>query len=591
MQKTESIDSMKMTDSAKIVRSTKTAKSVKTTRSTKSKFLAIGFLILLFLYAIIWIVLQLNLFMPLKEERNAYAKTYADRITQSIDSEKQIYEKMAQNLCYSTVFAEELTGKNLTPIAKWERIKSIQTMFQNNMAIMYPIQNITVYVQGSELWSDGRYVITDEFDEDYLNTGFLWTREITNADSSGFQVLCLYKKVLGLGKEVQAYIRIEVDGQKAFGSYMQSDQDTDMRAYLTDEDGKILATSQADHADEYLQDQEGIILPKDQLGKFTTKNGEVLIVQDVGSDWYTAVFLSAEYTDGKMKTTYMLIGGIMVAIAVITGVMMGSFLERIFVRINELSNRMSRIWDEKDLIEIRGECDEVQRLEKQYNKMIHRLDSTVEEMAKVRTQKQQFEIQALESQINPHFLYNTLGMMRWEALDAESDSLVSMIDNLAVFYRLSQNGGKGIISLKDELTLIDAYLTLQQERYGHCVEVEKTIDEKLLGWKIPKMILQPLVENVWLHGDITLPGHQHMWIEVSFTQDEKLCICVRDNGSGMDEARLQQVEQGRIEEGHGIGISYIKNILQYYYKDQYQYEIESKKGEGTCVTIFIPESL
>lgn len=182
----------------------------------------------------------MNLFMPLKEERNAYAKTYADRITQSIDSQKQIYEKMAQNLCYSTVFAEKLTGKNLTPIEKWERIKSIQTTFQNNMAIMYPIQNITVYVQESELWSDGRYVITDVFDENYLDTGFLWTQEITNADSSGLQVLCLYKKVLGLGKDVQAYIRIEVDGQKAFGSYMQSDQDTDMRAYLTDEDGKIL---------------------------------------------------------------------------------------------------------------------------------------------------------------------------------------------------------------------------------------------------------------------------------------------------------------------------------------------------------------
>ena len=591
------IRSMKTTESAKTINSAKTANAKKTKRSskaahsTKSKFLGIGFLLLLFLYIIIWIILQLNLFQPLREERNAHAKTYADRINQSIESQKQIYEKMAQNLCYSTVFAENLTGKNLTPIEKWERIKSIQTTFQNNMAIMYSIQNITVYVQGSELWSDGKYVITDKFDENYLDTGFLWTQEITNADSSGLQVLCLYKKVLGMGKNVQAYIRIEVDGQKAFGSYMQSDQDTDMRAYLTDEDGKILAASQADHTDEYLQDQEGMILPKDQLGKLTTKNGEVLIVQDAGSGWYTAVFLSAEYTEGKMKTTYMLIGGIMLAIAVITGVMMGGFLERIFARINELSNRMSRIWDEKDLIEIRGECDEVQRLEKQYNKMIQRLDSTVEEMAKVRTQKQQFEIQALESQINPHFLYNTLGMMRWEALDAESDSLVSMIDNLAVFYRLSQNGGKGIISLKDELTLIDAYLTLQQERYGHCVEVEKTIDEKLLDWKIPKMILQPLVENVWLHGDITLPGHQHMWIEVSSVQDGKLCICVRDNGSGMDEARLRQVEQGQIEEGHGIGISYIKNILQYYYKDQYQYEIESKKGEGTCVTIFIPKSL
>lgn len=560
-------------------------------RSTKSKFLGIGFSVLLLLYAVIWIILRLNLFMPLSQERNAYAKTYADRISQSIIGQKQIYEKMAQNICYSTVFAQKLIGKNLTPIEKWERVKSIQTTFQNNMAIMYPIQNITVYIQGSELWNDGKYVITDEFDEYYLNPVFLWTQEITRNDSSNQQVLCLYKKVLGLGKEVQAYIRIEIDGQKAFASYMQPDQEIDMRAYLTEENGKILAFSKSYCADDYLQDQEGVILPKDRLGEPTTKNREVLIVQDVGSGWYTAVFLPSKYTEGKMKTTYMLIGGSMLAIAVITGMMMGEFLERIFARINELSNRMSHIWDEKDLIEIRGECDEVQRLEKQYNKMIQRLDSTVEEMTKVRTQKQQFEIQALESQINPHFLYNTLGMMRWEALDAQSENLVSMIDNLAIFYRLSQNGGKGIISLKDELALVDAYLTLQQERYGNCVKVEKKVNEKLLDWKIPKLLLQPLVENIWLHSDITLPSHQHIWIEISYEQNESMCICVRDNGSGMDEERLKQVEKGNIEEGHGIGISYIRNILQYYYGDKFHYEIKSKKGEGTSVTILFPASL
>ena len=560
-------------------------------RSTKSKFLGIGFSVLLLLYAVIWIILRLNLFMPLSQERNAYAKTYADRISQSIIGQKQIYEKMAQNICYSTVFAQKLIGKNLTPIEKWERVKSIQTTFQNNMAIMYPIQNITVYIQGSELWNDGKYVITDEFDEYYLNPVFLWIQEITRNDSSNQQVLCLYKKVLGLGHEVQAYIRIEIDGQKAFASYMQPDQEIDMRAYLTEENGKILAFSKSYCADDYLQDQEGVILPKDRLGEPTTKNREVLIVQDVGSGWYTAVFLPSKYTEGKMKTTYMLIGGSMLAIAVITGMMMGEFLERIFARINELSNRMSHIWDEKDLIEIRGECDEVQRLEKQYNKMIQRLDSTVEEMTKVRTQKQQFEIQALESQINPHFLYNTLGMMRWEALDAQSENLVSMIDNLAIFYRLSQNGGKGIISLKDELALVDAYLTLQQERYGNCVKVEKKVNEKLLDWKIPKLLLQPLVENIWLHSDITLPSHQHIWIEISYEQNESMCICVRDNGSGMDEERLKQVEKGQIEEGHGIGISYIRNILQYYYGDKFYYEIKSKKGEGTSVTILFPASL
>ena len=119
----------------------------------------------------------------------------------------------------------------------------------------------------------------------------------------------------------------------------------------------------------------------------------------------------------------------------------------------------------------------------------------------------------------------------------------------------------------------------------------KKVNEKLLDWKIPKLLLQPLVENIWLHSDITLPSHQHIWIEISYEQNESMCICVRDNGSGMDEERLKQVEKGNIEEGHGIGISYIRNILQYYYGDKFHYEIKSKKGEGTSVTILFPASL
>ena len=198
------------------------------------------------------------------------------------------------------------------------------------------------------------------------------------------------------------------------------------------------------------------------------------------------------------------------------------------------------------------------------------------------------EIKVLESQINPHFLYNTLGVMRWKAVEAENAGLCEIIDNMTTFYRLSLNKGQGLISVKKEMELISAYVALQQYRYDNCVKYKAEVKESVLEVMMPKMILQPLVENIYLHADIVLEEYREIRIKIE-KQEEMLLILVYDNGRGMTEEELYNVNHNiNLSEEHGVGISFIYSSLQVFYGNAGKMEFMSKLGEGTCVKISFP---
>jgi len=222
--------------------------------------------------------------------------------------------------------------------------------------------------------------------------------------------------------------------------------------------------------------------------------------------------------------------------------------------------------------------------------MIDKLEHVVDEMAEVKSQKQKFEFKSLESQINPHFLYNTLGVMRWEAIECQNVKLVAMIDDLTTFYRLSLNRGRGLLSIEQELKLVQAYINIQQIRWDNVVEVIINVDPEVEKIVIPKMILQPLVENIWLHGNITAQNNRKIKIIVQ-DADSYVEFKIWDNGDGVPKKVLERFRNEISEEdSFGIGIQFIRNILKYYYGENFKYEVSSKKNMGTLVSITLPKN-
>ena len=217
----------------------------------------------------------------------------------------------------------------------------------------------------------------------------------------------------------------------------------------------------------------------------------------------------------------------------------------------------------------------------------------IEEQVKNEQKKlRKAEFELLQAQINPHFLYNTLDAIVWSAESGNQKQVVNMVGNLSDFFRLSLNKGKEQVLVKEEMNHVRSYLEIQQIRYQDILDYEIRLPETLYDYKIPKLTVQPLVENALYHGIKNRRGGGR--IEVGGREEEGLFeIYVKDNGMGMDKARLEEVRRGikdASEEKNAVyGLYNVNERIRLNFGDDYGISIDSKYGEGTCVTIRLPK--
>lgn len=208
-------------------------------------------------------------------------------------------------------------------------------------------------------------------------------------------------------------------------------------------------------------------------------------------------------------------------------------------------------------------------------------------------QKKDLEYKMLQSQINPHFLYNTLNSIKWMATIQGSDGIAEMTTALARLLKSISKGTSLLIPLEEEIALVQDYFTIQQYRYGGTVSFEVNIcDEKLFRCLIVKFTLQPLVENAIFHGIEPKGSAGHIQISASFTDTGDVLILVEDDGVGMPEdmpARLlEENTESKSDFFKEIGISNVNRRLQYQFGQPYGISIETKEGEFTRMRILIP---
>nr|WP_240548336.1 histidine kinase [Paenibacillus lignilyticus] len=206
------------------------------------------------------------------------------------------------------------------------------------------------------------------------------------------------------------------------------------------------------------------------------------------------------------------------------------------------------------------------------------------------TNKRQLEVEKLLYQINPHFIHNTLNTIQWLARmkgQTEIDQFVSVFTRI-LHYNLGKKGE--IVPLRDELAAIHDYIALQRVRYDCEFQVVTDIDEGLLDTDVPRFILQPIVENALYHGLSDENGK--ITLDIHKVSDHYLIIEVIDNGEGMTAEEIAKVmleEKNPLRDsGLGIGLDYVKRVIQAHYGDDCLFSIDSRIGQGTTVTLKIP---
>jgi two-component system sensor histidine kinase YesM len=232
-------------------------------------------------------------------------------------------------------------------------------------------------------------------------------------------------------------------------------------------------------------------------------------------------------------------------------------------------------------------------LERSVDHMIHKVKGLMEETYTAKVQEREAQLRALQAQINPHFLYNTLDTINWIAVGRGAHDISQMIDALAKYFRLSLNKGKDTVSVEDELNLAKVYLEIQQSRFPHSFEFMIEADAGIYSFYMPKLTLQPIVENALLHG-IRKSKAKSGTIRIEARQEaDDLILSVTDDGSGMDEETASKllIEPRPELRSDGSGSSYglfnVNERIRLFAGVGYGVSIRSKLDEGTEVTVRI----
>jgi two-component system, sensor histidine kinase YesM len=241
--------------------------------------------------------------------------------------------------------------------------------------------------------------------------------------------------------------------------------------------------------------------------------------------------------------------------------------------------------------------DEITELGMSFNIMIGKIKELLDSKIKEQENLKKAELRALQAQINPHFLYNTLDTIIWMAESKKTDQVVKIVSALSNFFRISLSKGMDWITIGEEVERIKSYLTIQKMRYRDILDFKIEVDKNVAENTILKLILQPLVENALYHGIKNKRAGGTISVRARRKGENEVLLEVEDDGIGFTPEKLAQLraeladDSGDIKMESGFGVGNVNNRIRLYYGKQYGLSIQSEYSTGTCVTLVIPAKM
>lgn len=539
---------------------------------------------------------------------NEYTKQLVEHVNQDIDSYISYMENisavvMNDSDVYAYLFSEELSEEEehqlksriaeqfRTILSARTDIYNIGILSDSGRYLINDGQNINIYSQKEQMkWyqetmrQDGRLVLSSSHVQDLIENHYKWVvtlsstlHETSQNEAAGLFFIDLnYYDIDELCESISL-------GQKGY-------------IYIIDGDGEIV----------YHPQQQLIISGiKSELIEevLTAESGSLLIDYQGDKKLYTisrsaktgwtvvgvAYMSELMKNEGRIKQTYWGIAGVLILFAV--------FLAFLFSRmITQPIKRLQMTMEEAQSgnlvpIEMQASESEIVSLNHSFNRMTEQINQLMTKNIEEQRQKRKSEMKALQAQIKPHFLYNTLDSIIWMIEVGENEKSVEMTAALARFFRQSIGNSDEIVTIARELEYTKTYLEIQKMRYQDKMDFIIDVEQEISNEKIVKLVLQPLVENALYHGIkykeekglIRITGGYDRMME-----QEDILLRVIDNGIGMSAAVLEHVFDQKVESS-SIGISNIQDRLQLYYGAGYGLSYESAVGQGTTVKIRIPK--
>ncbi|QGQ98305.1 sensor histidine kinase [Paenibacillus psychroresistens] len=259
-------------------------------------------------------------------------------------------------------------------------------------------------------------------------------------------------------------------------------------------------------------------------------------------------------------------------------------------RIRSLISQMKSVKQGDFNVRIKHESkDEIGELSRNFNSMITKVTQLLEEKYALGQDVKSMELKALQAQINPHFLYNTLDLIYWKALRIKEESIYEVVQALSKFYKLSLSKGEDIVTIRNELEHIQAYVDIQNARFKNGINLIIDVPDEFYAYKLPKITLQPLIENSIIHGILETEEERGTITISGYMDEHKFILELKDDGVGISEEKINTIfKMNTVDAFHGYGVNNINKRIKLLYGEEYGISYGYNKKTGTTVLITLP---
>lgn len=546
-------------------------------------------------------------------QNNAAKKTIDDRINSSYLIKQRIEQIFVNTKNCSDMITfglndiidkiKEGDKKGLSDI---ERKNIIENKLNFSLLVFSDVQeaifvdnNQSVYTANDRLITGDSYEQLQNYikrlkeTEDY-DTSFEMTKFSFEKDKQTYNLLPVGRKVIEIQTgETVGYLLLFVNEKNISNMFKQVDTLKTSQFILINDSNRIISSTEEQDILKNISDPilNQWIKKKDAAGDVIRNNNTKVVYTKLPLNQGKWLIVYRVNLDELMGDFKVLRGTLVITmfLCVLFTVIVSLKLSNMIVKpMQILIKTMEKVEENqyKEKLKVNSE-DEVAKLTHTYNKMIERIKQLIREIEEEQKVKRKYELAVLQNQIKPHFLYNTLDVVYSLADLGRIKEVKKSTKALAEFYRGSLSGGNEIISIREELNIIQNYLYIQHIRYEDVFDYTINFVSNILDCKILKLTIQPLVENSIYHGLKNKESFGKLQVN-GYLNDNIICIEVKDNGIGMTEEVINEILSNNKPEHYGIGLSNINHRIKLFFGDEYGIEIKSEKGQGTIVTVRIP---
>lgn len=571
----------------------------------------ISFSILIILALFIFLLISLNYTQDaIIRNSKDYTTQLVDQVNADIDSYIQYMKNISMLFTNNKDVTDYLFAEDPDPLEEEIMHNAILEQFRTLMKARTDIRNIGIYRSADRYifnYNDVTFNVNAhlEMQEWYQKT--LQAQGSTSLSSSHVQniVKSQYSWVITLSNTLKNPVTQNQEGllfiDLNYNTIRQLCDNISLGIkgyiFILDENGKIIyhPKQQLIYSDLQQECIEDVMaLPKDENYFIKTdKTGQRLYTVSTSQNtgWTVvgvAYFSELNNTASQTRIWYILIALLLFLIAFLVS---GILAREITRPIKKLKQAMSKVENGNfdTALVPEAEQNEIGSLSRSFNIMTRKIQDLIFQNTEEQRQKRKSELRALQAQINPHFLYNTLDSIVWMAELGKSQEVVLMTSSLAKLLRQSISNDEELVSIRQEIDYTRSYLTIQKSRYKDKLNFEINVSEEILEQKIVKLTLQPIVENAIYHGVKFKERKGTVWISGSM-EDGKIMLAVTDDGVGMSAEQLVHIFEPKEEKkkSNGVGINNVQKRLHLYYGMEYGLTYESEEGMGTTVYICIP---